>query len=58
MPGPGTVTLDPWPFDQPVLNFEVPARRVSKQPFASVDEFRQAYRAAPLERLALELRSA
>jgi len=53
MPDPATMTLDPWPFDQPELTFEIPARRVQKEPFASVEQFQSVYRAAPTEPLTL-----
>jgi hypothetical protein len=56
MPDPATMTLDPWPFDQPALAFEVPARRITKQPFATIDEFHKVYRDTPAEPLALEVR--
>jgi hypothetical protein len=54
---PATMTLRPWPFDQGEMTFEVPARRVQKEPFASVEEFQAAYRGATPEPLALTLRS-
>ena len=57
LPGPATMTLDPWPFDQAEMTFQVPARRVRKEPFASVEEFRAAYQAAAREPLTLTLRA-
>jgi hypothetical protein len=58
MPDPATMTLDPWPFDQPMLAFVVPARRVTKHPFTSIDEFHKVYRDTPAEPLALHLHCA
>jgi uncharacterized protein DUF3891 len=56
MPDPATMTLDPWPFDEPAMTFEVPARRVSKGPFASQETFEAAYAAAAPEPLTLRIR--
>jgi hypothetical protein len=58
MPDPATMTLDPWPFDQPILSFVVPARRMTRQPFAGIEEFHKAYRDAAAEPLAFHLRCA
>lgn len=57
MPTPKVMTLDPWPFDQPTLTFDVPARRVSSTPFNDLDAFRAAYAAATLEPLTLTVRA-
>jgi hypothetical protein len=43
------VVVKPWPFDGDELVAEVPFRRVSGEPFAGAEEFRAAYRAAPVE---------
>jgi hypothetical protein len=40
------LAVDPWPFDQSRLSFEVPARRVPAQKYGSEEEFRRAYHAA------------
>lgn len=58
MPDASAMVLDPWPFDQPMMTFEVPARRVRKQPFGSLEEFHAAYRAATPEPLRLTVRDA
>ena len=55
MPNPSMMAMTPWPFDQRPLCFEVPARRVADGAFASPEEFQEAYRRAPVERLALTL---
>jgi hypothetical protein len=56
MPDPATMTLDPWPFDQPELTFQVPARRIPKEPFPTVEAFQSTYRAATPEALTLTVR--
>jgi hypothetical protein len=56
MPDPATMTLDPWPFDQAEMSFEVPARRVGRGPYASVEALREAYGAAKVEGLRLTVR--
>jgi hypothetical protein len=56
MPDPATMTRDPWPFDHPEMLFEVPARRVPKDPFPSLEAFQSAYRATTPEPLRLTLR--
>ncbi|HEY7116233.1 MAG TPA: DUF3891 family protein [Tepidisphaeraceae bacterium] len=58
MSDPATMTLDPWPFDQPSISVEVPARRVRKEPFGSVEEFQKIYRSAAVEPLVLTVRCA
>lgn len=45
-PRPDTVTVDPWPFGTSRIELDVPARRLAKRPFASVEAFRAAYAAA------------
>lgn len=57
MPTPRVMTLDPWPFDQPTITFEVPARRVTSIPFNDLDAFRAAYAAANPEPLTLTVRA-
>jgi hypothetical protein len=56
MPDPATVTIDPWPFDQPDLTFEIPARQVPAMPYGSPDELRATYQAAPPKPLRLGAR--
>jgi hypothetical protein len=56
MPDPATMTLDPWPFDQPELQFEIPTRRLPKVPFLSLEAFQSTYRTTPPEPLVLTLR--
>jgi hypothetical protein len=57
MPDPSTMVVTAWPFDRGPLCFEVPARRVVDQAFGSTEEFQEAYRRAPVERLMLTLRA-
>ncbi|MDB5296446.1 MAG: hypothetical protein JWO31_2429 [Phycisphaerales bacterium] len=45
-PEPDVVTLDPWPFAAGRVELAVPARRVRREPFESVEAFRAAYAAA------------
>lgn len=52
---PGVVRIDPWPFAISDIRLQVPARRVRKQPFKSVEEFRLAYAAATVEQLAIRV---
>jgi hypothetical protein len=56
MPQPDTLELAPWPFDEPQISFEVPARRLPKAPFPDVEAFRDAYHRAPSEPLNLYIR--
>src|SRR6266550_4766205 len=49
MPDSATILVTPWPFDQGRLCFEVPARRVPDQSFASVEELQERYRQTPTE---------
>ena len=55
MPDPATMVIDPWPFDQPTLKFEIPARRITKEPFASLEQFKDTFRQIPNEPLTLTL---
>jgi hypothetical protein len=50
------LAVDPWPFDQPRLSFEVPARRVPAQKYGGEDEFRRAYHAAPVAPVTVTVR--
>jgi hypothetical protein len=50
-----TMVIDPWPFDEPNSEFKVPARRISKTPFDTLEAFRDAYRQASVEPLTLTL---
>jgi hypothetical protein len=58
MPDPSTMTLNPWPFDQQEMSFEVPARRVPKEPFPTLEAFQAAYLASTPEPLTLTVRCA
>ena len=57
-PGAFELTVDPWPFDDPRLSFDVPARRVPAQRYGSDDEFRRHYRDARRERVTVTVRRA
>ena len=52
------LTVDPWPFDQPVLAFDVPSRRVPAQKYGSDAEFHRDYFAAPVEAVTITVRGA
>jgi len=56
MPEAGVMEVDPWMFDEGEMRFEVPARRVGKEQFESVEAFREAYVRAGVEGLKLTLR--
>ena len=43
---PDVVRIDPWPFSIGSITLHVPARRITKTPFATVESFRRAYAAA------------
>jgi hypothetical protein len=47
--------LTPYPFDQPTLHFEVPARHVEGHHFDASSTLARAYHAAPVESLAITL---
>jgi hypothetical protein len=47
--------LEPWPFDQPTLDFTVPARRLPASACADLATYRAAYAAAPVEQLPIHL---
>jgi hypothetical protein len=51
------LVIDPWPFSEKRLTTPVPARRLPAAPFPDVKTFRDAYRAAPAERVVYTLRS-
>jgi hypothetical protein len=50
-----SLRVEPWPFDARTLNFKVPFRSVPARPFYSVEEFREAYAAAPMQHLAVSV---
>jgi hypothetical protein len=56
MPQADTLELHPWPFNQPQISFEVPAKRLPKIPFPNTPAFREAYHQAPPEPLKLHLK--
>ncbi|WP_269525992.1 DUF3891 family protein [Coraliomargarita parva] len=41
--------LDPYPLDEPVVEFQIPYRRVAKAATASLETYQAAYAAAPVE---------
>jgi hypothetical protein len=55
MPDAATMVIEPWLFDQPEMEFSVPARRVAKDRFESIEAFHSAYRNAQPEELTLVL---
>jgi hypothetical protein len=56
MPTPSLMTLDPWPFDTQEIRLSIAARRVSRGPYSSAEEFRQAYYNATVETMELSAR--
>ena len=50
------LTVEPWPFNQPELTLDVPARRVPAQKYADEAEFHSTYFAAAVEPVALSIR--
>lgn len=49
--GPRRFRLDPWPFPEPELTFQFPARHVNGKTFSSSAELELAFHAAPVETL-------
>jgi Protein of unknown function (DUF3891) len=45
--------LDPYPFDEPSISFQFPARHVQAKLFSSAKELQDAFRAAPAEMLSV-----
>jgi hypothetical protein len=45
--------LDPYPFYEPSISFQFPARHVQRKLFSSAKEFQDAFRAAPVEMLSV-----
>jgi len=45
--------LDPYPFDQPSLTFQFPARHVAGKVFTSAAALQKAFHAAPVETLSV-----
>ena len=56
-PRPGEITVDPWPFNQPRLEYTTPCRRVPARAYGSVDEFRAVYGDAPIDTYGVTLRA-
>lgn len=50
------LTLDPWPFDEPLLRFDLPSRRLPAQKYADDEEFRRDYHAAGVQSVAVTMR--
>jgi hypothetical protein len=57
-PAPRELTVDPWPFGRPRLQFDVPCRRLPARAYDGVETFRIAYRAAPAEPMSITVRAA
>lgn len=53
--GDSTYRLDPWPFDQPALDFTVPTRHIESAACADLATFRAAHATAPVVPLPLHL---
>lgn len=57
-PGHFELTADPWPFDRPVLAFDVPCRRVPARHYESDAEFQGDFHAAPVGHVTVTVRQA
>jgi hypothetical protein len=53
--GDSAYRLDPWPFDQPSLDFTVPSRHIGSPACADLATFRAAYSATPVNPLPIRL---
>jgi uncharacterized protein DUF3891 len=53
--GPRHFVLDPYPFAEPSLTFQFPARQAQGKLFASAKEFQDAFHAAPVETLSVNV---
>lgn len=53
--GESAYRLDPWPFDQPALDFTIPARHIASSACADLPTFRAAHAAAPVVPLPIRL---
>jgi hypothetical protein len=53
--GPWRITLDPYPFAEPVTQLVLPRRVLPKRDWASREEFAAAYREAPVEDRVIEV---
>jgi hypothetical protein len=53
--GPRHFVLDPYPFDDSSLTFHFPARQAQGKLFASAKEFQDAFHAAPVETLSVNV---
>jgi hypothetical protein len=51
--GPRHFTLDPYPFSEPALRFQFPARHVAGKTFSSAEELQARFDAAPVEMLSV-----
>ena len=49
------IVLDPYPFDEPSLSFQFPARHAKGKSFSSAKELQDAYAAAPIEMLSVKV---
>jgi len=52
---PRVFRLSPWPFAQPELHFDFPARHAAGKSFGSSAELEAAFHAAPIEQLVVRL---
>jgi hypothetical protein len=55
-PGWLALTLDPWPFDVDEIVEEIPFRRVPARAYSSLQEFRDVYAVARIEKTALRIK--
>jgi hypothetical protein len=55
--GPREFVLDPYPFAEPSISFDFPARHVQGRVFSSATELQQRFHAAPVEMLSVTVRA-
>jgi hypothetical protein len=51
------MALDPYPFAEPSISFQFPARHAKGKHFSSANEFQDAFKAAPVEMLSVTVRT-
>lgn len=55
MPTPSTMTLTPWPFTQSKITEKIPAKKIPKKPYKSIEDFQATYHSTPTENLELTI---
>jgi hypothetical protein len=49
--GDFSISLDPWPFDQDSLSFEIPYRSLPAKAFPDEASYQEAYASSPLNQM-------